>query len=281
MAKRYYWLKLKADWFSDKRIKKLRSIAGGDTYTIIYLKMMLLSLKDEGKLYFEGVEDNFASEIALALDEDAENVKLTLAFLQRHGLIEIGDDDEYQLTEVPTIIGSETASAMRVREHRERKKENRLLQCNTTETGCNNLKQICSVEREKEIEIERDKEIEGEGDTPAPPLMGDFVMFSFLMRRLTVLNRNCPTSGNIILTAYLYISLQAGNSTVTMQPQFTNGHRRTLAKQRQRKGCLIIHTVRRTAYERFDRHDFTDDGHHAGAGGLQRGGRFTVLWEMP
>ena len=118
------------------------------------------------------MEDNFASEIALALDEDAENVKLTLAFLQRHGLIEIGDDDEYQLTEVPTIIGSETASAMRVREHRERKKENRLLQCNTTETGCNNLKQICSVEREKEIE--RDKEIEGEGDTPAPAAYGRF-----------------------------------------------------------------------------------------------------------
>ena len=176
MAKRYYWLKLKADWFSDKRIKKLRSIAGGDTHTIIYLKMMLLSLKDEGKLYFEGVEDNFASEIALALDEDAENVKLTLAFLQRHGLIEIGDDDEYQLTEVPTIIGSETASAMRVREHRERKKENRLLQCNTDETDGNNLKQVCSVERE--LEIERDKEIEKEGegekDTPAPAAYGRF-----------------------------------------------------------------------------------------------------------
>ncbi len=180
MAKRYYWLKLKADWFSDKRIKKLRSIAGGDTHTIIYLKMMLLSLKDEGKLYFEGVEDNFASEIALALDEDAENVKLTLAFLQRHGLIEIGDDDEYQLTEVPTIIGSETASAMRVREHRERKKQavgnDRLLQCNTNETGGNNLKQICSVERE--LEIERDKEIEKEGEgekeTPAHATYGRF-----------------------------------------------------------------------------------------------------------
>ena len=110
------------------------------------------------------MEDNFASEIALALDEDAENVKLTLAFLQRHGLIEIGDDDEYQLTEVPTIIGSETASAMRVREHRERKKqsdtEGRLLQCNTNETACNNLKQICSVEGEKEIKRERVRERE-------------------------------------------------------------------------------------------------------------------------
>ena len=37
MAKRYYWLKLKADRFSDKRIKKLQSIAGGDTHTIIGL----------------------------------------------------------------------------------------------------------------------------------------------------------------------------------------------------------------------------------------------------
>ena len=166
MAKRYYWLKLKADWFSDKRIKKLRSIAGGDTHTIIYLKMMLLSLKDEGKLYFEGVEDNFASEIALALDEDAENVKLTLAFLQRHGLIEICDDDEYQLTEVPSIIGTETASAMRVRAHRERKKQyatgGRLLQCNTAEMDCNNLKQICSVEKE------------GEKETPSHTAYGKF-----------------------------------------------------------------------------------------------------------
>ena len=172
MAKRYYWLKLKADWFSDKRIKKLRSIAGGDTHTIIYLKMMLLSLKDEGKLYFDGVEDNFASEIALALDEDAENVKLTLTFLYRHGLIEICNDDEYQLTEVPTIIGSETASAMRVREHRERKKGDKLLQCNMTETGCNNLKQICSVERDKEIEKELEKE--GEKETPAHTAYGKF-----------------------------------------------------------------------------------------------------------
>ncbi len=156
MAKRYYWLKLKADWFSDKRIKKLRSIAGGDTHTIIYLKMMLLSLKDEGKLYFEGVEDNFASEIAFALDEDAENVKLTLAFLQRHGLIEIGDDDEYQLTEVPTIISSDTASTIRSRECRERKKQlalgQEVLQCNTNETDCNNLKQICRVERVRDRE---------------------------------------------------------------------------------------------------------------------------------
>ena len=41
MAKQYYWLQLKEDFFRQKEIKLLRKIAGGDTYTIIYLKQEL------------------------------------------------------------------------------------------------------------------------------------------------------------------------------------------------------------------------------------------------
>ena len=82
MAKKYYWLKLKADFFNSKEIKKLRKTAGGDTFVIIYLKMQLLSLQNDGKLYYDGIDDDFASEIALTLDEDVENVRLTIAFLQ-------------------------------------------------------------------------------------------------------------------------------------------------------------------------------------------------------
>jgi len=46
--KRYYWLKLKEDFFADIRMKRLRKISAGGTYTIIYLKLLLLSLRDEG-----------------------------------------------------------------------------------------------------------------------------------------------------------------------------------------------------------------------------------------
>ena len=46
-SKKYYWLKLKNDFFTSKEMKKLRKIAGGDTYTIIYLKLQLLSLQNE------------------------------------------------------------------------------------------------------------------------------------------------------------------------------------------------------------------------------------------
>lgn len=59
MAKRYYWLKLPDGFFRQKAIKKLRKIAGGDTYTIIYLKMLLVAMKQDGRLYFEGVEATF------------------------------------------------------------------------------------------------------------------------------------------------------------------------------------------------------------------------------
>lgn len=160
MGKRYYWLKLPEGFFRQKLIKKLRKIAGGDTYTIIYLKMLLIAMKNDGKLYFEDVEDDFYEELALDLDEDSENVKVTVLFLIRQGLMELVDETEYRLTECDKMVGSESASAERVRKHREQK----ALQCNTNVTG---VKRIGNVE--KEIEIEKDKEIEK--DTICPEVI--------------------------------------------------------------------------------------------------------------
>lgn len=145
MAKKYYWLKLKNNFFSQPKIKKLRKIAGGDTYTIIYLKMQLYSLEDDGKLYFDGIEENFVEEMALKIDEDPENVGVTIQFLLAQGLMILCDDNEYLMTETQESIGSESDSAQRVRAHRERK----ALHCNDTVTLCNT---------EKEIEIEIEKE---------------------------------------------------------------------------------------------------------------------------
>lgn len=150
MGKRYYWLKLPEGFFRQKPIKKLRKIAGGDTYTIIYLKMLLIAMKNDGKLYFEGVEDDFYEELALDLDEDSENVKVTVLFLIRQGLMELVDETEYRLTECDKMVGSEAASTQRSRACRERK----ALQCNTNATICNTEQQKCNVEIEKEIEKE-------------------------------------------------------------------------------------------------------------------------------
>jgi predicted phage replisome organizer len=155
MAKKYYWLKLNEGFFDDKIIKKLRRLAGGDTYVIIYLKMQLLSIKTEGKLFFEGVEGSFEEELALDIDEEVENVKVTVTYLEKLNLLESSIADEYILPSVLELIGSESESAERVRRYRENK-DKKLLQCNDDVTECNENVISCNTEKEKEIEIDID-----------------------------------------------------------------------------------------------------------------------------
>lgn len=121
-TKRYWWLKLREDFFSQKTMKKLRRMAGGDTYTIIYLKMQLLSLRADGILMFENVEDSFEEELALQLDETIEDVQMTVLFLKKHGLIEGLSENEHILPEAVQNMDSESVSAARMRNMRERQK---------------------------------------------------------------------------------------------------------------------------------------------------------------
>lgn len=148
--KRYYWIQLTQDFFNSKEMKLLRKIAGGDTHTIIYLKMMLISLEDGGCIYYDGLADNLAEEIALMIDENIEDIKITLLFLESKGLLTRKNDRDYFLEQVPEMVGSETATARRVRKFRENKQA---LQCNTDETKCNG---DIDIDKEIDIEIEKD-----------------------------------------------------------------------------------------------------------------------------
>ena len=152
MAKRYYWLKLPKDFFEDKAIKRLRQIAGGDTYTIIYLKMLLKSMEDDGKLFYEGIEDTICDEIALDINESADDVQVTISYLEKKGLL-IVTDSEVELTQLTEMVGSESAVTERVRKHREAQK---LLQCNASVLQGNTIETKCNTE--KEIEKEKSRE---------------------------------------------------------------------------------------------------------------------------
>lgn len=165
MAKRYYWLKLNRDFFDSMRVKKLRSIAGGDTFTIIYLKLLLYAIDKDGIIEYQGLEKTISEELALVLSEDSENVGLCLNYLRSVGLAEIKSESLY-LPEAVQKVGSETASSQRVRDYRNRLKGTEALHCNTNVTKCNTdvtqMKRLCNAEIEKEKELEIEKEIEQE-----------------------------------------------------------------------------------------------------------------------
>ena len=149
--KRYYWIQLAQDFFKSKEMKLLRKIAGGDTHTIIYLKMMLISLEDGGHIYYDGLADNLAEEIALVIDENVEDIKITLIFLESKGLLTKENDRDYFLEQVPEMVGSETASTRRSRKHRELSR----LHCNTIATTCNG-----DIDIEKDIDTEIEKDVD-------------------------------------------------------------------------------------------------------------------------
>ena len=145
-GKRYFWLKLKEDFFGSKRIKKLRNMAGGDTYLIIYLKLQLKAMKTDGIIQFDHLEDNIMDELALDLDEKPDDVAATLIYLTHCGLAETSDQETFYFPYAVENVGSENSSAARVREYRKKQKA---LHCNTNETP---VKRLCNGEIEKEQE---------------------------------------------------------------------------------------------------------------------------------
>jgi predicted phage replisome organizer len=150
--KKYYWLKLFDNFFADPKIKKLKRLAGGDTYIVILLKIMLQTVKTNGVYAYQGIESTLARELELVIDENEEHIQAVLIYLEKTKLIEEVEIGCFMLTQVPLMLGAEGDSAERVRRHRELK----ALHCNTQVTQVKQPETTSNTE----IEIEKDIDIE-------------------------------------------------------------------------------------------------------------------------
>lgn len=117
--KKYYWLKLQKAFFSDKKVKKMRQIAGGEIYTIIYLKLLLESLENDGLIEFENICDSPTEELSLMIDETEDNIKACLVILEKLKLCEY-NDNFISFNDIQDMIGSVTTAGIRKSEQRKR-----------------------------------------------------------------------------------------------------------------------------------------------------------------
>lgn len=123
----------------------MRRIPGGDTYTIIYQKLLLMAVPHNGILILQGTEDNLVDELSLILDESAEAIGICWAFLVANKMIEEISRLEYFMPNLQTMIGSESDSAERMRKLRAKK---------LIPSKRHNVTQVCEkVTTEKEIDI--------------------------------------------------------------------------------------------------------------------------------
>ena len=143
--KRYYWLKLKEDFFQDEAIEWLEEQENGKEYCLFYLKLCLKSLKDDGKLIrtVGNLLIPYSTEkLAEATRTKADTVMVAMQVLQRIGLVEILDDGAIKMLKLQDMVGSEAgnANALRQKRFRQRKKQELLLQ------GVTNSNALCNAE---------------------------------------------------------------------------------------------------------------------------------------
>lgn len=141
--KRYYWLKLKNDFFDDDAIDWLEEQEHGAEYVLFYLKLCLKSLKDTGVLIRtvgEMLIPYDVKKLAEITRVKFDTAVVAMELLKKVGLVEVLETGEIFMKQVPLLIGTESTSAERMRKSRE--KRQCASQCNSDVTQealqCNN-----------------------------------------------------------------------------------------------------------------------------------------------
>lgn len=158
--KKYYWLKLKRDFFKRHDIRIIEAMPNGKDYILFYLKLLLESIDHEGALRFSDAIPYNEQMLSVITNTNVDIVKSAMEIFLGLNMIEVFDDRTIYMNEVDKLIGSESASAERVRKHRENTK---LLQCNTDVTKSN-----IEIDIDKDIHKDIEKEEEKESPPPAP-----------------------------------------------------------------------------------------------------------------
>lgn len=167
--KKYYWLKLKRDFFKRHDIRIIEEMPNGKDYILFYLKLLLESIDHEGNLRFSDAIPYNEQMLSVVTNTNVDIVKAAMTLFIDLNMIDVFDDQTIYMNEVEKLIGSETDSAERVRRHRLASKTNtNALQCNTDVTTSNESVTQSKSKRksiEKDIELDVDVVKEDDSDT--------------------------------------------------------------------------------------------------------------------
>ena len=167
--KRYYWIKLKRDFFKRHDIRIVEGMPNGKDYILFYLKMLVESVDHDGNLRFSDMIPYNENMLATITNTNVDIVRSAMQVFTELGMMEVLDDGTIFMNEVSHMIGSASNSdnAKRQKRFRDKKKQEQLEgtvtknNATVTQSVTNNNE---SIEKEIEIDtdIDIDKEIDGE-----------------------------------------------------------------------------------------------------------------------
>ena len=192
--KKYYWLRLKRDFFKRHDIQIIEAMPNGKDYILFYLKLLCESVDHEGCLRFSDAIPYSEQMLSTITNTNIDVVRSAIKVFLELKMMEVMDDGTYYMCEVNKMLGyasqddhTRETTRLRVQAYRDRKKQELIddkRYCNVTSNDvtdgdrysnvtCNDVtvenrygNVTCNgeIEIEKEIDIELEKELEIEKD---------------------------------------------------------------------------------------------------------------------
>jgi predicted phage replisome organizer len=151
--KKYYYLKLKENFFESDAMIILESMQDGYLYSNILIKLYLRSLKHEGKLMISERIPFNPNILAQVVRHNVGVVEKALELFSELGLVEVLDNGAIYMMDIQNFIGHSSNEADRIREYRNK--------ISNEKNDVQMLQQMYDKST-PEIEIELDKDIEKE-----------------------------------------------------------------------------------------------------------------------
>lgn len=166
-TKKYYWLKLKRDFFKRHDIRIIEEMPNGKDYILFYLKLLLESIDHEGALRFSDTIPYNEQMLSVVTNTNIDTVRSAMKLFVELNMMSVFDDQTIYMNEVDKLIGSETEWAKKKRLQRA-KEDNVPL-----------LSPKCPTELELESKKEKDKEIDlfTTTTTEAAPTLSEVYMY--------------------------------------------------------------------------------------------------------
>ncbi|HEM3628879.1 TPA: DnaD domain protein [Streptococcus suis] len=175
----FFWLKLDQNFFKNLAIKHaLKRMPGGKDLVLIYQMLMLESLSTEGVLYYEGALPTLEKELAIKLDVEEEEIQMTIGYFKQAGLIQIDEEHNAEMLQVPALMEQETDWARYKREQRKTLKLDNVQQVSNT----------CPTELEIELELEQDLDLESESEVDIDKTATDLNIYDYYQSRIGALD---------------------------------------------------------------------------------------------
>ena len=158
--KKYYYLRLKDNFFDSDELKILESMKDGYLYSNILLKLYLRSLKNDGKLVVNERIPYNAEMLASVTGHQVGTIKQALSMFKELGLIEVLENGAIYMLDIQNFIGKGSTEADRQRLYdrriSEERKKNKLTQSRNLEEICKKSTPEIEIELEKDIKIEKE-----------------------------------------------------------------------------------------------------------------------------